>query len=349
LVASVRVWLDILTPKQANMLGLLAGRLSSAGVEVGITARRYRELTQLLRIRGIRAKPFGEHGGGDLYSKLVASAERTLMLAKFAKRFAPDLAVSFSSPECARASFGLGVGHYCISDSPHAVAVSKLTVPISEKLFSPRAIPKAAWERYGIARDSIIQYDALDPVAWIRAYSPRREPEEGLVVFRPEEARASYLLKGESDTGFAREFLRRLLEIEAGARVVIVPRYDPGELSGLGRAFRNASVLRSAVDGMELLGRASAFVGRGGTMTAEAALMGVPSISCYPSDPTFVERYLIRAGLVKRIPDPRRAAEATARILRDPSYRARASGIASGLLSKMEDPIEVIARGILGG
>ncbi len=344
----MRIWLDILTPKQANMLGLLSDRLSSAGAEVGITARRYRELTQLLRIKGIGAKLIGEHGGGDLYSKLSASAERILSLARFAKRFAPDLAVSFSSPECARVAFGLGVKHYCISDSPHAVAVSRLTIPISEKLFSPKIIPKAAWERYGISRDSIIQYNALDPAAWIMANSPKPAPEDGLVVFRPEEARASYLLRGESDLGFLRDFLGRLLELDAGARVLIAPRYDPAEFLGLERSFRNVSVLRSVVDGVELLRRASAFVGRGGTMTAEAALMGIPTISCYPLAPTFVERYLIRVGLVRRIPDPKRAAEAAARVLRDPSHRTRASGLASELLSRMEDPIEVIARGILG-
>lgn len=345
----MRIWLDILTPKQANMLGLLADRLSSAGVEVGITARRYRELIRLLRIRGIEAKLFGEHGGADLYSKLAASAERTLSLARFAKRFSPDLAVSFSSPECARVAFGLGVKHYCISDSPHAVAVSRLTIPISERLFSPKVIPKAAWERYGISRDSIIQYDALDPAAWIKARSPKPEPEDGLVVLRPEEARASYLLRGGSDLGFLRDFLRRLFELDAGARALIVPRYDPAEFLRLERAFRNVSVLRSVVDGMELLRRASAFVGRGGTMTAEAALMGIPTISCYPSAPTFVERYLIRVGLVRRIPDPKRAAEAAARAMGDPSHRAKSSRLASELLSRMEDPIEVIARGILGG
>ncbi|MEM3589579.1 MAG: DUF354 domain-containing protein [Candidatus Bathyarchaeia archaeon] len=341
------MWLDVLTPKQANMLGILADRLSGAGAEVKITARRYRELTQLLRIRGIKAKILGEHGGGDLYSKLTASAERVLLLTKFAKRFAPDLAVSFSSPECARVAFGLGVGHYCISDSPHAVAVSKLTIPISEKLFSPKVIPKAAWERYGMPRDSIIQYDALDPAAWIKARSPKLATEDGLVVFRPEEARAAYLLREGSDLAFIKEFLKRLLELDARAKVLIAPRYDPAEFLVLERAFRNVSILRSVVDGVELLRRASAFVGRGGTMTAEAALMGVPTISCYPSAPTFVERYLIRVGLVRRIMDPKRAAEAAAKVLRDPSHRAKMGELASELLSKMEDPIEVIARGIL--
>jgi len=345
----LRAWLDVLTPKQANMLGLLAKRLSGSGVEVAITARRYRELTELLRIRGIEAKLVGRHGGGDLYSKLEASAERTLLLAKFAKRFSPDLAISFSSPECARVAFGLGVRHYCISDSPHAVAVSRLTIPISEKLFSPKAIPKSAWERYGISRDSIIQYDALDPVAWIRAYSPRPEPEEGLVIIRPEEAKASYLLSGGSDLGFLREFLGRLFELRPDARALIIPRYDPTEFMDLKRRFRNVSILRSVVDGIELLRRASAFVGRGGTMTAEAALMGIPSISCYPSAPTFIERYLIRVGLVKRVPDPRRAAEATARALGDPSHRAKVGRIASELLSRMEDPIDVIYKAILSG
>ena len=58
-----------------------------------------------------------------------------------------------------------------------------------------------------------------------------------------------------------------------------------------------ARVTEEIVDGKSLLGLSALFIGAGGTMTAEAALQGVPTISIYPKS-TIVEDYLIRNGLV---------------------------------------------------
>jgi len=54
------------------------------------------------------------------------------------------------------------------------------------------------------------------------------------------------------------------------------------------------------MDGNLLLRLADLLIGAGGTMSAEAALMGKPVISITPIN-FYVEKYLIKVGLIKKI------------------------------------------------
>ena len=300
-------------------------------------------------MRETEATIIGRHGGADLSAKLVESSKRITELAEYVAEKKPDLAISCCSPEAARVAYGLGIAHHVLCDSPHAEAVCKLSIPLSRKLFTPRAVPKGAWKRYGIASSNIIQSDALDPAVWIRAYAPGADPREALgldeekpiVVLRTEEEYASYLLQSQRRTKSIISQLTRPLR-ELGAQVVLLPRYEKQvevltrELAGV------ATVPARVVDAIGLLSRSSAFVGAGGTMNAEAALMGVPTISCYPSDPTYVDRYLFKLGLAERILSPDSTVNKVRRFLADPRLAKRQKEKANRVLAKMEDPIRVI-------
>ena len=347
------VWIDILTPKQGYLFSVLSKRLTKQGYKPILTTRLYREVDQLLEAQGLKAYIIGKHGGARIEEKLSASADRVVKLAKFASRRKPDLAITFSSPEAARVAFGLGIPHLCISDSPHAEAVSKLTIPLSERLFTPAVIPKKEWLGYGISAGKIVQYDALDPIVWLRSFRPDRRtliqdgirPRRKIVTVRLEESSAAYLLAKERkkllNTVVAiREMLRNRLE----ADVVALPRYDY-QVKILRREFKNEVVIaRTLVNGPNLLSFSSVFVGGGGTMTAEAAMLGIPSISCFPNKPTIIEKFLMSSSLVVRETTPVKIAGRVARMLEDETYRRRIQDKAKDLVERMEDPIEVILR-----
>ena len=53
------------------------------------------------------------------------------------------------------------------------------------------------------------------------------------------------------------------------------------------------------VDGKDLLSSVDVFVGSGGTMTAESALLGIPTIS-YNAVPNLIENYLVKNKLAKK-------------------------------------------------
>lgn len=351
----MRILIDILTPKQCMLFSRLSERLEKEGHLTLKTTRAYREVLQLLRLKRMDAKVVGRHGGGALAGKLRASAERTLQLASLFKGWNPDVAVSFSSPEAARVAFGLGVPHVCVNDSPHAEAVARLTVPLSKLLLTPRVIPKRAWVKFGLSADKIVQYNALDAWAWLKDHRPDENvlrqlglnKSRPIITFRTEETFASYLLGKTPKKLLIAPIIRKILETYQDFQIVVVPRYEK-QAAALKKALGGRAVIcDSVVDGPGLLSFTSAFIGAGGTMTIEAALLGAPTFSCYPDKPFLIEKYLINKGLVVRESNPERATRKIVKTLRNLEVaKKRQEEKARGLTKDFEDPIEVIASTI---
>jgi|YelNatPaOPRAMG01_1025707.scaffolds.fasta_scaffold05774_13 predicted glycosyltransferase len=350
----MKVWIDILTPKQALFFMNLSLKLKEKGHQVIQTTRRYREVNQLIKAKGLKAKVVGKHGGKDLYKKLISSVERIINLAALIKKISPDIAISFSSVEASRVAFGLNIPHYCVSDSPHAEAVSKLTIPLSKKLFTPFVVPKNAWVKYGISKENIIYYNALDPIAWLKNFKINKNvlsmlnlnEDKPIIAVRPEESFAAYLLNKKESAII--KVIHLLIE-KTDAQIVVLPRYQE-QIFFLKKEFKNVENVKIAekiIDGASLLGLSSVFIGAGGTMTAEAALIGTPTISCFPSKPTYVEKFLIKKGLVKRSLNPKNIVKLALKYIEDKNVRREISQKAKALTLKMEDPTNIILEKIL--
>lgn len=351
----LKVLVDILTPKQCMLFSKLSERLEREGHKVLRITRRYREVLQLLRLKGVEAKVIGKHGGGTLAGKLKASTERTLKLSSLIQQWEPDVAVSFSSPETTRAAFGLGVPHFCINDSPHAQAVARLTIPLSEILLTPKMISKKAWTKFGISAEKITQYNALDPWAWLKDFRPDKnvlkqlglDKSKPVITFRTEEAFAAYLLGKTTKKTVITPLIERFLETSRDFQVIVVPRYE-SQVATLKKALgEKAVVCEFGVDGPSLLSFTSVFVGAGGTMTAEAALLGVPTLSYYPGKPFLIEEYLVRKGLVTRETAAEKVFNKVMKLLQNLELaKIKQKEKARKLTHGFEDPTKVIANTI---
>lgn len=351
----MKVWIDILTPKQANFFAELHHRLNAKGFKTLVTTREYREVNQLLELRRLKAIQVGRHGGAAFGDKLIESSKRVLGLTNVVEENKPDVAISFSSPEAARVAFGLKIPHYCISDSPHAEAVCKLTIPLSQKLFTPWVVPLWAWKRYGINPRDIVRYRALDPKIWLMSSRNNLKTLDGfkldltrpVMILRTPEEFAAYLSdRASSAPGTAADIIGKVLDLDDGSlQIVVLPRYNlQGEK--FRKRFGNRVIVPDhIIEAIALMSISSVFVGGGGTMTAEAAMMGLPVISYYPGEPTFVEKFLVNQGLVDRILDPTRIAQRVVAISknRDTEFYQKRS---AKLVDSMEDPLKVIMQRI---
>jgi len=352
------IWIDTLTPKQLHFLGELGKKLETKGHNVFRTTRHYKELNELIKLRNIASVRFlsvGKHGGASLEGKLAASMKRTEKLAHIISRLKPDISIAFASPEAARTAFGLQIPHYTINDSPHANAVARLTIPISSKLFSPAIIPKKVWTNLGARRDKIIQYNALDPIVWLKTFTPdsmvldelNLDRTKPIVIIRVEETFASYLLKHVPDRrSVTIPIIKRLVNyFDHAVQIVVLPRYLE-QISSIRTAFQNEVIVpKGVVDGPSLLFFSSLFIGAGGTMTAEAAMLGTPTISCYPGEPTLVEKFLKRRKLVVRAKDPEKAVKRAIKSINnyDRIHKLQQER-ARSLIAEMEDPLEIIIK-----
>jgi len=277
---AIRIWIDALTPKQALFAKAMVER-APAKFEIQVTSRNYSELNRLVARLGLKFVSLGKHGGGDLVSKLKASVAREQELISFATGF--DYSFSFISPEAARVSFGLGIPHFICSDSPHAIAPCRLAVPLSRLLFSPFPISKKRWTQYGLKNSQILKYHALDPWVWLSESKLHPSPRvKGRVLIRLEEWFASYFKQGHGISSSLEKLISGIEKI-GDFEVALIPRYDE-QREWARREFSNrARIAEDAIDGIAEIAQSDLLIGGGATMTQEAALMGVPNISYFPS------------------------------------------------------------------
>jgi uncharacterized protein len=314
--------------------------LRNSGHNVLCTSRQYREAVELARIKKLDLTIVGSHGGADRYGKLLQSARRTFELGEIVERFGPDVAVTFSSPEGARVAFGLGIRHIGFNDSPHAEAVAKLTLPLTDMLFCPWVIPYSALTRYGISKRNIARYHALDPAAWLKHDETHEiEHDKKTILLRLEESKASYI--ADKTLGTAKMIDDLVSELWQSANIVVLCRYQDQIAEVEARYGSRIQVLKDVVDGTALIKSSQLFVGAGGTMTAEAALLGKPTISIAPLQ-FYVERYLVKSGLVKKAANPKLLVKLGRKMISDERYSQTQRNKAARILSRMEDPTDRI-------
>jgi predicted glycosyltransferase len=306
------------------------------------TSRNYREVVELSKIKNIDLRLIGKHGGSTKEGKLDSSIQRMDHLLDVIIKFSPDLTISFCSPEAARISYGIGIKHVAFSDSPHAEAVMRLSVPLVQKLLIPWVIPKNEFVRYGISRKNIIHYKAIDAAVIVRERSKIKsmniDRTRKTIIIRPEESEAAYILgKTKSDS-----IIYEVSKEDKIYNIIVLARYAVQKKRLKEKFGKKVTIMDKVVDGKSLLSITDLFIGSGGTMTAEAALMGVPTIS-YDAAPNYIEKYLVRMGLAKRETSPKKILTLIKKLLNNDYDNKKKARM---ILNSMEDPYSKLVKAI---
>jgi len=331
----LKIWIDILTPKQLVFFEPLIKKLGK-NHELLCTSRDYGEATELAKIRKLNVMIVGRYGGGEKAGKLLANINRMSSLFKIITKFNPELTISFCSPDASRISFGLGIQHVAFCDSPHAEAVMKLTLPLIQKLLVPWIIPKKEFVKYGIEPKNIIPYRAIDAAITIKRQSIKnqnlfKKSKKKRILIRMNEEQSAYGSKSSKIIPIIKKIIDEFNE----DKVIILGRYFE-QTKELKKLFgKKAQVLNMSYDGKFLLENVDVFIGSGGTMTAESALLGVPTIS-YNATPNIIESYLVKKNLVKRESNPQKIMKTIKKYFNSSDDKIKDR--ANNLLNSMEDP-----------
>ena len=369
----MKIWFDILTPKQYLFFEYFIQKLRKQH-KIFCTSRKYEQVNGITKFGSINPVLIGKHGGGDNSSKLLASLERSKLLTKKIESQIPDLLISFCSPEASRVAFGLGIPHIAFSDSPHAKAVMRLSLPYVTKLLTPWIIPKEDFVEFGIAQKNIIKYKAIDAgviikkngvTDWKRFVRMATDEMEiknmdvklsqGLkpffendhwpytILIRPEETEAAYITKKSKTV----KIIQKIVEKFPDDRIVVLSRYKD-QSNELKKFFGEKILLHTKpVDGYEIFNDASFFVGSGGTMTAESALLGIPTISMN-AVPNRIEDFLVKKKLIIRSDNPERITKEIVLNVYKKSGRQqeKTRERAEKILRSFEDPYPILLKTI---
>lgn len=337
------VWFDALTPKHMRIAKYVGQIVQSKGFDFLLTSREYDEIPAMSKILSLNPIYVGRHGGSDLKNKFKASAERLLELYRIIEKLDVRYIVCHASPEATRIGFGLGIPTININDSPHAEAVARLTIPITTKLISTDFIPEKTWYRFGLMRGALLRYHGIEVVMWIKR--EKIEPvdlglKHPIVLFRPEEVKASYI-NSNTDSSYLTQALRSA-QSELGFSLVVLPRYA-NQRSALMDELPDALVLSEQADGLSLIASSDVFIGAGGTMTWEAALLGKPTIAAFPKT-LYVERALKRLGLLTRASQSNLTTKLRHIIANLDKVSSTQQRLAREALNSFEDPLNLLSR-----
>jgi len=295
----MNIWLEISNSPHINMFAGMLEDLARAH-ELIVTARPLANTVQLLKLHGIKHTVVGKHYGAGGLAKACGYPVRVGQLWNFLKDKKIDVAVSqssFHSPVVARL---LGVRSIYMNDNEHALgnipaflAASKILVPecvSAENLRRQYASPRKV-QRYPGVKEGIYLH-RLDPLL---RQSPRNGKPRRSIYVRPEPRTAQYY------NGAVNFLDDLLLGLKNEASVTLLPRDREQAQHYGGPRFEGIRVVPSALELAQIAPDCDLFIGAGGTMTREMAVLGIPTISVYQEKLLDVDRYLMaRDALVHR-------------------------------------------------
>jgi predicted glycosyltransferase len=272
----MRVLFDIMHPAQAHFFKHLIWLLQREGHAVLITARQKDVTTDLLDAFGMEYVCLSRRRAG-LIGMGRELLERYVRLLRVARRFRPDVLVEQAGVSIGPVGAVLGIPRVVLENAEHAWLQQLLGLPFATQIFTDSPYLKDFGRRHkrfrGIWVQSYLAPQYFQPDAQkLRPFGVG--PNQSYIVLRTVSWAAAHDIglhgSSESDVGAVADRLSRF------GRVLISSEDPLPESLG---AYRNPVPVQYMHD---LLAYASLYIGEGGTMAAEAAVLGTPAVFCNP-------------------------------------------------------------------
>jgi predicted glycosyltransferase len=300
----MRIWLDLSNSPHVLLFAPVARRLAADGHTVLVTARDNAQTVELARQKWPSVDVIGAESPRGVTAKARSLAGRVRELAAWARANDVEIALSHNSYAQLVAAAIRRIPAVTAMDFEHQPA-NHLAFRLATRILLPRALEGNDAVRRQGARRRARYYDGFKEEIALGDFAPdadilRRigvdaEPGTVVVVARTPPSRALYH-RHENPV-----FLSALEQISSDprCRCVVLCRF-PEQAAELGRLrLANCIVPDRAVDSRSLMAAADLVLGAGGTMTREAALLGVPTISVFAGRRAAVDTQLEAEGRLR--------------------------------------------------
>lgn len=305
---NVKVWIDLSNSPHPLLFAPVARRLQSQGHRVLLTARDNAQTAALARERWPEVEVIGGESPGGRGAKAATIARRVTDLRRWARGRRPDVALSHNSYAQIVAARSLRIPAVTAMDYEHQPA-NHIAFRLARTVLLPEALPLSSVRKQGATADKVVHYQGLKEELYIGDFEPDGEilaklgiepRPEVIVVARTPPSRATY--HRFASPLFA-DALRTVCSQRNAVCVVLIRHSEQrAALAALG--LRNCVVPTSAIDSRSLIYAADLMLGAGGTMTREAALMGIPTLTLFVGKTPAVDAWLERGGMLTRLTAP---------------------------------------------
>ncbi len=292
----MKIWFDLTNSPHVNFFARMIKDLRK-NHEVIITTRPLANTIDLLDMAGFDYHVVGKHYGQSSIKKILGFIIRIWQLYFFLRGQGIQAAISHSSFYSPLVAKLLGARCIYLNDNEHA-AGNKVSFIFADKIMIPEFLDVKKVERQWAKQSKIIQYPGVKEGIYLWQFKKNGESlssgenKRKVVYIRPEPWTAQYYTGG---SNFMDDLI---IGIKDQCDVTILPRGAEQTSHYRQNIFNGVSVPDKSIKLEDIMNRCDLFIGAGGTMTREAAVLGIPTISVYQDNLLDVDTYLIKRGFM---------------------------------------------------
>jgi len=303
-----RIWIDLSNSPHPLLFAPVSRALEERGHTVLVTVRDHAQTMELALSRWPGAEVIGGESPVGRAGKARALAGRVSELYAWSRRERPDVALSHNSYAQIVAARATGVRVVTAMDFEHQPS-NHLAFRLAHLVLLPEAIPAAAVRRQGARASKVRRYAGLKESLYVGDFKPNRRVAETLGIAVPEHGALVVARTPPSGAIYHRFENHRFGDVlmavcrQDHVRCVLLVRHPDQRRAVEALALPNCTIPEQAVDARALIHEADLVIGAGGTMSREAALIGVPTLSLFAGTQPAVDRRLIERGEMERFED----------------------------------------------
>jgi predicted glycosyltransferase len=311
----MKILVDVSHPAHVHFFRFAIGEWERLGHQVRIVARDKDLTLPLLEEYGFSYDCLSSMREGVLGLALEL-VEHEARLLRFARRFRPDVMLNVGGTFIVHVAKLLGIRSIVFSDTENATLSNRITYPFADEICTPSCY------RVDLGKNQVL-YDGYQELAYLhpRYFTPDPQvlkeaglhPDQRLFLIRFVSWGAAHDV---GHNGFSLEGKRHLVQqLDVLGRVIITSEATlPAEFDPYRMSIPPTKV-------HDLLHYSSLYIGEGGTMAAEAALLGTPNIRVSTRTAGTHEEREQKYQIGYRIPDEGEAIAMAVELARDPKIR----------------------------
>lgn len=289
----MKIWIDFINSPQVSFFEPIINQLTKGGHDIVLTCRNYGNTVALIKQRNWKHEVVGPEAKKALGGKLLSYMSRINSLRLFLKGKKIDLAICQSSFYLPFTATLLGIPSIYTNDNEHALG----NIPsflFATKIFIPEMLDVSKVIKKGARRSKVFKYPGVKEgiYLWQKGLDIQnkraKEVSDKIKIYvRPEPLTAQYY------SGRLYFLDDLLLDLKDRYLITILPREKSQLEYYRQEKFAGIQVPCEPLLFEEVALNCSLFIGAGGSMTREMALIGIPTISVYEGDLLEVDKFLI--------------------------------------------------------
>ena len=291
----MKVWVDFINTPQVNFFEGIISQIENDGHQVFITCRDSANTVDLLNVKKLKYRIVNGYSGKNKVFKYLFFPLRLFRLIKILKKEKLNIAICQSSFYLPAAARLCGIYSIYTNDNEHAKG-NILGFLFANKIFLPEVLDKYAETKISFIKKKINFYPGIKEGIYLCKYIDRlpnmRTERKTNIFYRPEPFTAQYykgpLYKNDDI----------LIKLAKKYNVYIMPRGGEQLNHYKNSKFIDCHIVDKPMEFDEVFNKCDLFIGSGGTMTREFAVLGKKVISTYSGQLLESDKFLLEKKLM---------------------------------------------------